>query len=723
MKKILCAITALAVFSAGMRADEGMWMLPLLQKMNSKTMTELGCRLSADDIYSINHSSLKDAIVQFGGGCTGEIISGEGLLVTNHHCGYASIQKLSSVDHDYLTDGYWAMNRSEELPVEGLTVTFLESMTDITAALNKAEKQALKEYRNRPAAELDSLVAKAVSDKEAELMKKAQDSNPHCDVEGISFYNNNVKYIIVYKTYKDIRFVGAPPSSIGKFGADTDNWMWPRHTGDFSMFRVYADKDNNPAEYSEDNVPYTPKNHLKISLKGFNEGDYAMIMGYPGRTNRFYTSPELQSLLDLQDISIEARTIRQDIMMEDMLADPKVKIQYASKYAGSSNGWKKWIGMKQAFAKLNVIGRAEEEEAAFTAWVNASPKRQEAYGNALGQIKEGVESGRTANRIVRTAIESVFRIELSGIATAFNNAAKTSLRATEVKDTLKAFEDAFAAVADLYKDYSVSTDIKEAKALLNYYRTHVDSTYYLKGLGEDFGTMDIDKYVDELFAASVFSSADKLSEAIDSPDRAEIFSDPAISLARAAGEVLAPLYADINKSDSLLAAGRKAYTAGLLEWKKDEPSYPDANFTMRLTYGTIKGYSPKDAVTYKYYTTLDGVMEKEDPDNWEFVVPAKLKELWKAQDFGDYALPDGKMPVAFLSNNDITGGNSGSPVLNAEGELIGLAFDGNWESMSSDIMFEPDLQRCINVDIRYVLFIVDKFGGAGYLLDEMDIVK
>ncbi len=723
MKKILCAITALAVFSAGMRADEGMWMLPLLQKMNSKTMTELGCRLSADDIYSINHSSLKDAIVQFGGGCTGEIISGEGLLVTNHHCGYASIQKLSSVDHDYLTDGYWAMNRSEELPVEGLTVTFLESMTDITAALNKAEKQALKEYRNRPAAELDSLVAKAVSDKEAELMKKAQDSNPHCDVEGISFYNNNVKYIIVYKTYKDIRFVGAPPSSIGKFGADTDNWMWPRHTGDFSMFRVYADKDNNPAEYSEDNVPYTPKNHLKISLKGFNEGDYAMIMGYPGRTNRFYTSPELQSLLDIQDISIEARTIRQDIMMEDMLADPKVKIQYASKYAGSSNGWKKWIGMKQAFAKLNVIGRAEEEEAAFTAWVNASPKRQEAYGNALGQIKEGVESGRTANRIARTAIESVFRIELSSIATTFNNAAKTSLRATEVKDTLKAFEDAFAAVADLYKDYSVSTDIKEAKALLNYYRSHVDSTYYLKGLGEDFGTMDIDKYVDELFAASVFSSADKLSEAIDSPDRAEIFSDPAISLARAAGEVLAPLYADINKSDSLLAAGRKAYTAGLLEWKKDEPSYPDANFTMRLTYGTIKGYSPKDAVTYKYYTTLDGVMEKEDPDNWEFVVPAKLKELWKAQDFGDYALPDGKMPVAFLSNNDITGGNSGSPVLNADGELIGLAFDGNWESMSSDIMFEPDLQRCINVDIRYVLFIVDKFGGAGYLLDEMAIVK
>ena len=721
MKKLLCLITALAVVSTGLRADEGMWMLPLLKKMNAKTMEELGCRLSPSDIYSINSSSLKDAVVQFGGGCTGELISDEGLLVTNHHCGYASIQKLSSVEHDYLSDGYWAMNRSEELPVEGLTVTFLESLTDITPALEKAANKARKEAGVSPDA--DAVVAKAVADTEARLIKKAQDSNPHCDVVSMPFYNDNVKYLIVYKTYRDIRFVGAPPSSIGKFGADTDNWMWPRHTGDFSMFRIYADRNNNPADYSEDNVPYTPKTHLKISLKGINEGDYAMIMGYPGRTNRFYTSPELQFLLDMQDIAIEARTIRQDIMMEDMLADPKVKIQYASKYAGSSNGWKKWIGMKQAFAKLNVIGRAEEEEAAFTAWVNGSPKRQKAYGNALRQIREGIETGREANRIVRMAMESVFRIELAGIASAFSNAARTSLSASETKDTLKAFEDAFATVADLYKDYSVSTDVKEAKALLGYYRTHADAGHYLNGISADFGTMDIDAYVERLFETSDFTSAEKLSEAIDRADRSELFSDPAITLAKAAAEVLIPLYADIDRSDSLLAAGRKAYTAGLLEWKKGEPSYPDANFTMRLTYGTVKGYSPKDAVIYKYYTTLDGVMEKEDPDNWEFVVPAKLKELWKEKEFGEYAMPDGRMPVAFLSNNDITGGNSGSPVLNADGELIGLAFDGNWESMSSDIMFEPDLQRCINVDIRYVLFIVDKFGGAGHLLDEMDIIK
>ena len=716
-------MTALAIFASGARADEGMWMLPLLKKMNIGTMENLGCRLSAQDIYSINNSSLKDAIVQFGGGCTGEIISDEGLLVTNHHCGYASIQALSSVEHDYLTNGYWAMNRDEELPAEGLTVTFLESLTDITPALQKAGKQALKQLKHNPGADKDSLMLKAMADKEAELMKKAQDSNPHCDVELMTFYNDNVKYIIVYKTYRDIRFVGAPPSSIGKFGADTDNWMWPRHTGDFSMFRVYADKDNNPADYSEDNVPYRPKKHLTISLKGFGEGDYAMIMGYPGRTNRFFTSPELRFLLEMQDIAIEARTIRQDILMEDMLADPKVKIQYASKYAMSSNGWKKWIGMKQAFAKLNVTGRAEEEETAFTEWVNGDEKRKAKYGTAMATINEGIDAGRTANRIAKTAMESVLRIELANAATVFNNAAKTSLSAMETEDTLKAFEDALAAVEAFYKDYSVKTDAKVAKALLKYYRDNVGSTYFLTSISPDFGTMDIDSYVDSLFSSSVFTSPEKLGSAIEDMSPEQIFSDPALSLAKAAAGVLMPLYGDISRSDSLLAEGRKAYTAGLLEWKKGEPSYPDANFTMRLTYGTIKGYSPKDAIIYNYYTTLDGVMEKEDPDNWEFVVPAKLKELWKSGDFGDYALPDGKMPVAFLSNNDITGGNSGSPVMNADGHLIGLAFDGNWESMSSDIMFEPDLQRCINVDIRYVLFIMDKFGGAGYLLDEMDIVK
>ena len=722
MKKFLCAIAALSLFStAGLKADEGMWMLPLLEKMNIKVMQQEGCRLTAEQIYSINHTSLKDAVVQFGGGCTGEIISDKGLLVTNHHCGYASIQQLSSVEHDYLTDGYWAMNSSEELPCQGLSVTFLESMTDVTSIMEKTEKAARKQYRDSLDAE--GLVAKALAAKEDELRKAAEGDNPHCMVVFESFYNRNVRYMIVYKTFRDIRFVGAPPSSIGKFGADTDNWMWPRHTGDFSMFRVYADKDNNPAEYSADNVPYTPKQHLAISLKGVQEGDYTMIMGYPGRTNRFFTSPELKSLLAKQDISISARTIRQDIMMEDMLADPKVKIQYASKYAGSSNGWKKWIGMKQAFAKLDVIGRAEQEEAGFTAWVDQNRKRQEKYGSALETIRKGVEAGAAANKVYTTTLESVFRIELSTMATMFNNAVKTSLRASGSTDTLAAFQDALAMMPALYKDYSESLDRKEAKAMLEYYRDNVDTTYYLKGISPDFGTMDISSYVDSLFSRSIFTSEEKLAGALESMKPSEVLEDPAISLAKSYSTVITGVLPEISYSDSLLAAGRKAYTAGLLEWKKGEPSYPDANFTMRLTYGHVKGYSPKDAVIYKYYTTLDGVMEKEDPDNWEFVVPAKLKGLWEAGDFGQYAMADGKMPVAFLSNNDITGGNSGSPVLNADGQLIGLAFDGNWESMSSDIMFEPDLQRCINVDIRYVLFIVDKFGGAGYLLDEMTIVK
>ena len=700
MRKFLCAVAALSVFSsAGLKADEGMWMLPLLEKMNIKVMQAEGCRLSADQIYSINHSSLKDAVVQFGGGCTGEIISAEGLLVTNHHCGYASIQKLSSVEHDYLSDGYWAMNRSEELPCEGLTVTFLEGMTDVTAIMQKTEKAARRQYRD--SLDVEGLVARALAAKEDELRKEAEGDNPHCKVVFESFYNENVRYMIVYKTFRDIRFVGAPPSSIGKFGADTDNWMWPRHTGDFSMFRVYADKDNNPADYSPDNVPYSPKQHLAISLKGVKDGDYTMIMGYPGRTNRFFTSPELKNLLAKQDIAIAARTVRQDIMMEDMLADPKVKIQYANKYASSSNGWKKWIGMKQAFAKLDIIGRAEQEEAQFTAWVNENGKRREKYGSALETIRKGVEAGAAANKVYTTTLESVFRIELSTMATMFNNAVKTSLRASGSTDTLAAFQDALAMM----------------------HRDNVDTTYYLKGISPDFGTMDISSYVDSLFSRSIFTSEEKLAGALESMKPSEVLEDPAIRLAKSYAEVITGVLPEISYSDSLLAAGRKAYTAGLLEWKKGEPSYPDANFTMRLTYGHVKGYSPKDAVIYKYYTTLDGVMEKEDPDNWEFVVPAKLKELWETRDFGQYAMADGKMPVAFLSNNDITGGNSGSPVLNADGQLIGLAFDGNWESMSSDIMFEPDLQRCINVDIRYVLFIVDKFGGAGYLLDEMTIVK
>ena len=703
MKRITSIIAALTVCFSTM-ADEGMWMLPLLQKMNADAMKELGCELTPKQIYDINNSSLKDAIVQFGGGCTGEIISAEGLLVTNHHCGYSNIQKLSSVEHDYLKDGFWAMNRSEELPCEGLSVTFLEYMQDVTAAVKKAAKKG------------DEALAKAVN----EIIEKAEKANPHCHAQVSSFYNSNVYYLIVYKTYRDIRFVGAPPSSIGKFGADTDNWMWPRHTGDFSMFRVYADKDNNPASYSPENVPLKAKNHLKISLAGVQEGDYTMIMGYPGRTTRFQTSPELKFQIEKNDVSIAARTVRQDVMLEDMLADPKVKIQYASKYSGSTNAWKKWQGMKLAFDKLDIIGRAEQEEKEFAQWVNANNKRKETYGNALQDLADGIAAGKDANLAYTKATETVYNIELTRFGIYLKIYSGREL--VNGKDTLEALKSAYDRFAAQYGDYSVSTDRKVAKALMKHYREVAAPENYLKGIGADFATMDIDNFVDNLFDSSALVSAESLKAAIDEKGT-DILKDPAVVVGMSIYNECLNAQALASESDDNLAKARQTYTAGLLEWKKGEPSYPDANFTMRLTYGSVKGYSPKDAVVYKHYTTLDGVMEKEDPDNWEFVVPEKLKELWKNKDFGQYGTADGKMPTCFLSNNDITGGNSGSPVMNSRGELIGLAFDGNWESMSSDVMFEPDLQRCINVDIRYVLFIVDKFGGAGYLVDEMTIVK
>ena len=516
-----------------------------------------------------------------------------------------------------------------------------------------------------------------------------------------SFYNNNAYYLIVTKTFKDIRFVGAPPSSIGKFGADTDNWMWPRHTGDFSMFRVYADKDNNPAEYSEDNVPFTPKRHLAISLKGIQEGDYTMIIGFPGTTNRYMAASELEMTRDINNaISIYVRGERQKIIMEDMLADPKVKIQYASKYAGSSNGWKKWIGMNESFAKLGIIERKKAEEAEFTEWVNAKQSRKEAYGKALEKINSAVAQMSGANYVYRYFMETIGQIELVQIASIAGAGAPQE------------------AIDNFFKDYSLSTDKKVAERIIEIYKDNVDTTYWLPIFNE-YGTEEL---VNRMYSESCFTSPEKIAAA----DEETVKNDIATRIVSELQTTIIPVVAQIDDVYDQYYEGKKEYTAGLLEMKNGEPIYPDANLTMRLTYGSVKSYSPRDAVLYNYYTTLDGVMEKEDPDNWEFVVPEKLKELYDAKDFGRYAMEvngETKMPVAFISNNDITGGNSGSPIMNSKGELIGLAFDGNWEAMSGDIIFEPELQRCINVDIRYVLFIVDKFGGAGYLLDEMTIIE
>ncbi len=708
MKKNLLALLLLVLPLLPVKADEGMWLLPLLKQLNGQKMAEMGFTITPDQIYNINKSSVKDAIVQFGGGCTGEIVSKNGLLFTNHHCGYGSIQKLSSVEHNYLKDGYWAMKFEEELPAKGLSVTFLENFFDVTKEVERATKKSKNSEE----------IGEALKKLEDELSKKHIGDNKFLEGQLTSFYGGNTYYFIVYKTFKDVRFVGAPPSSIGKFGADTDNWMWPRHTGDFSVFRVYADKDNNPAEYSEENVPYTPKQFLKISLKGVEKGDPTMIMGYPGRTNRFMTRSELVEQRDISNaISIYVRGERQKLMMEDMVADPKVMIQYASKHSGSSNGWKKNIGMNETFNKLGVEQRRAAEEKKFTEWVNAGGKKRiEKYGKSLEKINFAIDSRKEALYNYLYFAESINRIELFNIASRIERIIKENS-----EDADAAIEKSLTA---FYKDYSLPTDRKIAKKMIEIFKDKTPAELhpaFLKVIDTEFGG-NVDKYLDDLYSKSVFTSIEKAQKAIKE-SKEKVLNDPACIAGVGMKESLSSLIPAMKGSAEQFTEGKKEYIAGTLEMRKGEAIYPDANFTMRLTYGSVLPYSPRDAVMYEMYTTLNGVMEKEDPSNWEFVVPDKLKELWKNKDYGQYAMKNGEMPVCFLSNNDITGGNSGSPIMNGNGELIGLAFDGNWESMSGDIIFEPELQRCINVDVRYVLFIIDKFGGAGYLLDEMELVK
>ena len=696
MKRIVVFLAALTLaFSAA--ADEGMWLLPLIQQMNKKDLKEAGCKLTPQEIYAINKSSLKDAIVHFGGGCTGEMISNQGLLVTNHHCGYGSIQGLSTDEHNYLMEGYWANERAEELPVPGLTVTFLLSMEDVTAQVESAEQP--EEVKKQL---IDAAVAK----------------NPGSRGVVTGFYNENVFYLILYRTYTDIRFVAAPPATMGKFGGETDNWMWPRHTCDFSMFRVYADKNNLPADYSLDNVPYRPAKSLKISLKGPQENDYAMIMGYPGRTQRYQTAEQLKQMIAGNRIAIDARTVRQNIMWDAMCADPSVQLKYASKYAGSANGWKKWQGEELAFKNLGIIEREEQKEAALKAWIEADPARKAKYGTPIEDIAAYVHKNAPDRRAVSLITEAPYRIELVGL---FGNLMNTYSRELQRGvDDETALNTAKKRIQRTYRDYVVDLDRKEAVALLDFYRQNAKPEDFPEIPEQDFATMDLNAYVADLFDKTMFTDYDKVAAA----SKDEIFADPAAGLYYAIMGKLTPHYNAMYASDATaFDKACKNFAAALMEWQKGQAMYPDANSTMRLTYGHVLPYSPKDGLKYLHYTTLKGVMEKEDPTNPEFIVPAKVKQLYEAGDYGRWADADGTLHTCFLTNNDITGGNSGSPVLDARGNLLGLAFDGNWESMSSDVMFEPDLQRCICVDIRYVLWMVEKYGGATNLINELTYVK
>jgi len=718
LRNLLPALLLLVSLTA--RADEGMWLLQLMQEQHAiDLMKKQGLQLNALDLYNPDGISIKDAVGIFGGGCTGEIISPDGLILTNHHCGYSFIQQHSSVENDYLTDGFWALNREMELPTPQLKFTFVERIEDITDLVNA--RIAAGEIT-----EAESFTASFLK-KTAQELHAASDLNQTKGIvpQALPFYAGNKFYLIYKKVYSDVRMVAAPPSSIGKFGGETDNWMWPRHTGDFSMFRIYTAPDGEPADYAPENIPLKAKKHLSISLRGIEEGDYAMIMGFPGSTSRYLTVSEVVERMEATNAPrIVIRGARQEVLKAEMNASDKIRIQYANKYAGSSNYWKNSIGMNKAIIDNDVLGTKAAQEANFLEF--ATQNKDTDYMEVVGKIDGAV--ARTSPLLYQRTclVETLFSaIEFRSPYTLFDEM-KEALEAADTEKQQEVAEKFRAAYDRIHnKDYDHEVDRKVAVAMLPLYAELIAAEnrpeIYHRIEAEYNG--EYDRFIAEMYTGSVFATRENLEAFLQDPSVAAIDSDPGTAFSRSvAGKVqqlgteLTPLYEELN----LL---HKTYIRGLGEMKLPVPSYPDANFTIRATYGTIRSYSPRDGVKYHYYTTAKGILEKEDPEDREFIVPAELKTLIENQDFGRYALPTGELPVCFLSDNDITGGNSGSPVLNGNGELIGCAFDGNWESLSGDINFDSDLQRCINVDIRYILFILDKLGGCGHLLDEMTIVE
>jgi len=715
MKKILTFFLVISLFATNIRADEGMWLLPLIQKLNMNKMNELGLKLTAEDIYSINHSSLKDAIIIFGGGCTGEIVSDKGLIFTNHHCGYGTIQKLSSLEHNYLEDGFWAKSLEEEMPAPGVAATFMKYMEDVTDQINAVVTDDMSEEER----------GQKIKEISAKIVEKAIDGTTY-NAMVKSFFAGNQYFLVVYERFNDVRFVGAPPSSIGKFGHDTDNWMWPRHTGDFSIFRVYADADGKPAAYSPDNKPYKPAHHLPVSIKGIKTGDFAMTLGYPGSTDRYQTSWGIEERMNITNHArIKVRGIKQDIWHEDMMASEKIRIQYASKFSGSSNYWKNSIGMNRGLEKLDVVAKKQKLESEFADWISKSDERKAKYGDVLEGLKVSYEERAPYTNANYYLIESL----LSGTeAFAFSLAAKRldeALQSGEQDAVDKAVESMRAYGKSFFKDYSANTDHKVMAAMLKLYHTDINKEYYpdlYKTIDKKFKG-DFEKFSNVVFEKSIFTDEARYNAFLDNPKLKTLNKD----LVYQGGQTILATYMSLRgmqkESSIKIKRDNRLFQAGLMEMAPELIRYPDANFTMRLSYGVAGDYEPRDAVIYKEYTTLKGIMEKEDPDNFEFIVPDKLKELYNSKDYGRYADKRGFMPVCFTTNNDITGGNSGSPVINGNGELIGLAFDGNWEAMSGDIAFEPDLQKTICVDSRYVLFIIDKYAGAQNIIDELDIVE
>ena len=738
MKKLfLCLLLSFSFVWNG-TADEGMWMLHLLKQQKLPEMKALGLELEDIDIYSPDATSLKDAVVQFGRGCTGEVISSEGLVLTNHHCGYGQIQNHSSLENNYLDDGFWAMTRAEELPNPGLTVTFIDSMEEVTDWV----KQCLERDKEEDTQGLfflsPSYLNRLARERVGEDFFR---TNIGAEVEIKPFFNGNQYYMFVKKIYSDIRLVGAPPSSIGKFGADTDNWTWPRHSGDFALFRIYADSEGNPAEYSPDNVPLKPKKWLTISTSGVVENDFAMMLGFPGTTHKYYTSWEVAERRDIDNsVRIRMREVRQNAMLEEMLNDPEVKIQYAAKYSGSTNAYKNAIGTNWAIDLRNFEGVNQNEQDRLLAWARLNGETK--YEEALQEIEqmvneraplryrswmlnEGISRGVEFASVPLAGWLRLFRV----IDQASPDHKRSPRYREELEEASKQLIGDYSRFAD--KDYNAEVDKKVSIAMLEEYIRLIDKEdlpSYLNLIYTRFNG-DIEAFVNHIFDHSLFGnivlirqfSSDPLTFLEDQEKLDQLRDDPLFLFAHSIAHEAVTLRSQLERYDAPFSLARRTYLEGILAMDGPYAHFPDANLTLRLTYGQVKGYYPRDAVYYSHQTTLDGVMEKEDPENWEFVVPDRLKELHRTDDFGIYTLEDGRLPVNFAATTHTTGGNSGSPVLNAHGELIGINFDRNWEGVGGDIQYLPDFQRSIIVDIRYVLFVIDQFAQASHLIEELDL--
>lgn len=714
LKKVILTglLLPLVIFSW---ANEGMWIPTLLKKYNIEEMQQMGFRLTAEDIYSINQNSMKDAVVLFGGGCTGEMVSNDGLLLTNHHCGYGQIQAHSSVENDYLTNGFWAMSRDEELANPGLTVRFLDRMEDVS-------EQVFEGTENL---EGDQLSDK-IKDNTAAIVKEAE-VNEHIDAVVKPIFKGNQYFLYVYKVFSDVRLVGAPPSAIGKFGGDTDNWMWPRHTGDFSVFRVYADKNNEPAAYSEDNVPYHPKKFFPVSMKGIQPNDFILIFGFPGSTDQYLPSQAVELLMTQSDPDrIKIRTKKLDVIRKHMQADTKVRIQYASKYARTSNSWKRWQGEVKGLKRMNALDIKADFENDFTTWLNQSADRKEQYGAVLPGFEKLYVELTPYDRAYHYYTEIVFYgTDVFSLARNIpRNKAAWNKADDEQREKIKS--EIQSRVDNHFKNFDQATDEEVFVELFRMLRASLDESFLPAEFKEMLDNYDDEKLLKKVYRKSVLNDRAELTSMISGLSEKTIEKlqkDPLVYLydqlnGYFQSNIQRP-YKEIKQEIDRL---QKLYMAGIVEMKEGQALYPDANLTLRVAYGKVEGYEPADGVKYQYQTTLKGIMEKDNPDIYDYDVPQDLRDIYERKDYGQYA-DNGEVPVAFIASIHTTGGNSGSPAINADGQLVGINFDRCWEGTMSDIMFDPDRCRNIMVDIRYVLFTIDKFAGAGYLLDEMDLVK